>query len=77
MVIVTNKIMQNYPKNYPKKGVMVITPDAVVITNGSFPSMAVGMFLKKVLSSGQKMMDADPAGTLDSCSGTQNEQINT
>ena len=34
MVIFPNKIMQNYQKKYPKKGVMVITPDAVVITNG-------------------------------------------
>ena len=30
MVIVSNKIMQNFRKNYPQKGVMVITPDAVV-----------------------------------------------
>ena len=29
-----NKIMQNYHKNYPKKGVMVITNVAGVITNG-------------------------------------------
>ena len=34
MVIFTNKIMQNYQNNYPKKGVMVITPDAEVSTNG-------------------------------------------
>ena len=31
MVIVSNKIMQNFRKNYPQKGVMVITPDAVVL----------------------------------------------
>ena len=34
MVILSNKIMQNYRKNYPQKGVMVITPDAVVTENG-------------------------------------------
>ena len=34
MLIFTNKIVQNYQNNYPKKVVMVITPDAVVITNG-------------------------------------------
>ena len=34
MVILSNEIMQNYRNNYPQKGVMVITPDAVVITNG-------------------------------------------
>ena len=30
----SNKIIQNYRKNYPQKGVMVITPDTVVIANG-------------------------------------------
>ena len=34
MVIFSNKIMQNYQNNYPQKGVMVITPDAVVKENG-------------------------------------------
>ena len=34
VVIKKNKIMQNYHKNYPKKGVMVITTVAGVITNG-------------------------------------------
>ena len=34
MVILSNKIMQNYRKIYPQKGVMVITPDAVVTENG-------------------------------------------
>ena len=33
MVILSNKIMQNYQPP-PKKGVMVITPDAVVKENG-------------------------------------------
>ena len=30
----SNKIMQNYPKVYPQKGVKVIYPDAVVTENG-------------------------------------------
>ena len=30
----SNKIMQNYQNNYPQKGVMVITPDALVTENG-------------------------------------------
>ena len=34
MVVVSNKIMQNYQNNYPQKGVMVIIPDAVVTENG-------------------------------------------
>ena len=34
MVILSNKIMQNYQKNYPQKGVKVIYPDGVVIENG-------------------------------------------
>ena len=34
-------------------------------------------FEKSILSSGQKLVDADPEGTLDSCSGTQNEQKTT
>ena len=29
-----------------------------------------------ILSCSRKLEDADPAGTLDSCSGTQNEQKN-
>ena len=35
------------------------------------------MFDKSILSKGQKLADADPAGTLDSCSGTKNEHKNT
>ena len=34
MVILSNKIMQNYPKNYPQLGVRVIYPDSVVTKNG-------------------------------------------
>ena len=34
MVILSNKIMQNYQNNYPQTEVMVITPDAVVTENG-------------------------------------------
>ena len=34
MVILSNKIMQNYQNIYPPKGIMVITPDAVVRDNG-------------------------------------------
>ena len=34
MVMLSNKIMQNYRKIYAQKGVMVITPDAVVMENG-------------------------------------------
>ena len=34
MVILSKKIMQNYRKKYPPKGVMVITPDPVVTDNG-------------------------------------------
>ena len=34
MVILSNKIMQNYQENYLQKGVMVITPDSVVTENG-------------------------------------------
>ena len=38
----------------------------------------VGVFFEKsILSSSKKLADADPAGTLDSCSETQNEQKNT
>ena len=33
MVILSNKIMQNYREKYPKKGVMVNYPDAVVTEN--------------------------------------------
>ena len=32
-VVLSNKIMQIYRKFYPKKGLMVITPDAVVTEN--------------------------------------------
>ena len=32
---------------------------------------------KSILSSSYKLADADPTDTLDSCSGTQNEQKNT
>ena len=41
MIILSNKIMQNYPQNYPQKGVKVIYPDSVVTENGQFPSMAM------------------------------------
>ena len=34
MVILSNNIMQNSQNNYPQKGLMVITPDAVVTENG-------------------------------------------
>ena len=34
MVIVSNKIMQNYQNNYPQKGVRVVYPDYVVTENG-------------------------------------------
>ena len=39
MSILSNKTMQNYPKNYPQKGVRVICPDSVVMNNGQFPFM--------------------------------------
>ena len=32
---------------------------------------------KSILSRSQKLVDADPIGTLDSCYGTQNEQKKT
>ena len=34
-------------------------------------------FDQSMLSSSKKMVDTNPAGTLDSCSGTQNEHKNT
>ena len=34
MVMLSNKIIQNYPKNYPSKGVRVIYSDYVVTDNG-------------------------------------------
>ena len=34
MVILSNKIMQNYQNNYPQKGVRAIYPDSVVLDNG-------------------------------------------
>ena len=34
------------------------------------------IFDKSILSRGHKLADVEPAGTLDSCSGTQNEQKN-
>ena len=33
MVILYNKILQNYPKNLPPKGVRVVYPDPVVTEN--------------------------------------------
>ena len=42
----------------------------------SYPAVGV-MFLKYILSTGHKLVDADPAGASDSCSGIQNEQKNT
>ena len=35
------------------------------------------IFDKSILSRSHKLADADPKCTLDSCSGTQNEQKNT
>ena len=35
------------------------------------------IFDKSILSRSQKLADADPIGTLDSCSGSKNEQKNT
>ena len=35
------------------------------------------IFDKSILSRSHKLVDADSAGTLDSCFGTQNEQENT
>ena len=34
-------------------------------------------FYQSMLSISYKLVDANPAGTLDSCSGNQNEQKNT
>ena len=34
MVILSDKVMQNCPKIYPRKGVRVIYPDYVVMENG-------------------------------------------
>ena len=43
-----------------------------------FPYPDVGViFDKSILSRSHKLADADPADTLYSCSGTQNEQKNT
>ena len=42
----------------------------------SYPALGV-IFGQYILSSGHKLVDTDPAGNLDSCSGTQNEQKNT
>ena len=39
MLILSNNIMQNYPKHYPQKGVRVIYPDYVVMENGQLPSI--------------------------------------
>ena len=36
-----------------------------------YPALGV-IFENSILSSSQKFADADPAGTLDSCAGTQN-----
>ena len=46
------------------------------IQSFSYPYVGV-IFDKYILSRGQKLADADPTGTLDLCSGTQNEQKNT
>ena len=35
------------------------------------------VFDQSILSRSQKLADADPTGTLDSCFGTKNEQKNT
>ena len=42
----------------------------------SYPAIGV-IFDKYILSRSHKLVDVDPAGTLDPCSGTQNEQKNT
>ena len=55
-------ICSNYTKSYD-------------IQRFSYPT--VGAIFVKYLSSSHKLVDADPVGTLDSFSGTQNEQKNT
>ena len=58
-----NIIGRNYTRSYDIQ--IFSYPDAGVI------------FDKYLLSRSHKFADADPAGTLDSCSGTQNDQKNT
>ena len=44
----------------------------------SFTYIYIGaIFERPILYRSLKLADADPAGTLDSCSGTQNEHKNT
>ena len=56
-------IRRNYTRSYDIQ--IFFHPDVGVI------------FEKYILSSCHKLVDADPAGTLDSCYGTKNEQKNT
>ena len=56
-------IHRNYTRNYD-------------IKSFSYPDVGV-VFDQYILSGGHKLVDADPADTLDSCSGTKNEQKNT
>ena len=51
-------------------------PEATIFIVFSCPDVGV-IFEKYILSRSQKLVDADPTDTLDSCSGTQNEQKNT
>ena len=51
-------IRRNYTRSYD-------------IQSFSYPYVGV-IFDKSILSRSQKLADADPTGTLDSCSGTQN-----
>ena len=46
------------------------------IQSFSYPDVGV-IFDKYIFSKGHKLADAYPTGTLDSCSGTQNEHKNT
>ena len=46
------------------------------IQSFSYPYVGV-VFDKYILSRSHKLADSDHTGTLDSCSGTQNEQKNT
>ena len=46
------------------------------IQSFSYPDVGV-VFDIYILYISHKLADADPAGTLDQCSGTQNEQKNT
>ena len=56
-------IRRNYTRSYD-------------IQSFSYPDVGV-IFEKSILSRSHKLADADPTGTLDSCSVTQNKQKNT